>query len=133
MSSRPTPPSAKPAVIGVPDERWGDLVVAFVRPRPDGTIDIGALRARCREELSGYKRPTAIQVLHALPKNAVGKLDKKSPAGWFRASPPRRELPGDPMCNQSLATMMTARSRAWGAHALSHAIHRELADLVEKS
>ena len=87
MSSRPTPPSSKPAVIGVPDERWGEVVVAFVRPRPDATIDIGALKARCREELSGYKRPTAIQVLRALPKNAVGKLDKKSLGGLVPSEP----------------------------------------------
>ena len=65
------------AVVGVPDEKWGEVVVAFVQARPAATVDTEALSARCRQHLSGYKRPTAIHVLEALPKNAVGKLDKR--------------------------------------------------------
>lgn len=64
------------AVVGVPDDKWGEIVVAFVQPRPGATVDVDALKTRCREQLSGYKRPTALHVLEALPKNAVGKLDK---------------------------------------------------------
>jgi long-chain acyl-CoA synthetase len=66
------------AVIGVPDDTWGEVVVAFVQPRPGSTIDVEELKRRCAESLSGYKRPKTIHVLEALPKNAVGKLDKKS-------------------------------------------------------
>lgn len=66
------------AVIGLPDERWGEVVVAFVQARSGATVDVTALMARCREQLSGYKRPTAIHVLDALPKNTVGKLDKRA-------------------------------------------------------
>lgn len=66
------------AVIGVPDEKWGEIVVAFVQARPGATVDVDALKLRCMEQLSGYKRPTAIHVLESLPKNAVGKLDKRS-------------------------------------------------------
>ena len=66
------------AVVGVPDEKWGEVVVAFVQARPGTTVDVNALKARCREQLSGYKRPTAIHVLEVLPKSAVGKLDKRS-------------------------------------------------------
>ncbi|MEU0266000.1 AMP-binding protein [Nocardioides sp. NPDC006303] len=66
------------AVIGLPDEKWGEVVVAFVQARPGATVDVKALMSRCREQLSGYKRPTAIHVLDALPKNTVGKLDKRA-------------------------------------------------------
>jgi long-chain acyl-CoA synthetase len=66
------------AVVGVPDEKWGEVVVAFVQARPGTTVDVSALKARCREQLSGYKRPTAIHVLEVLPTSAVGKLDKRS-------------------------------------------------------
>jgi len=66
------------AVVGVPDEVWGEVVVAFVQARPGSTIDVKELKQRCAESLSGYKRPQTIHVLEALPKNAVGKLDKKS-------------------------------------------------------
>ena len=66
------------AVIGVPDETWGEVVVAFVQARPGSTIDLKELRARCSASLSGYKRPKSIHIVESLPKNAVGKLDKKS-------------------------------------------------------
>ena len=66
------------AVIGVPDEKWGEIVVAYVQPRPGSTIDNDSLAALCKSQLSGYKRPTAIHVLEALPKSAVGKLDKRA-------------------------------------------------------
>ena len=69
------------AVIGVPDETWGEVVVAFVQARPGATVDLKALKARCAKNLSGYKRPRKITVLEALPKNAVGKLDKLSLRG----------------------------------------------------
>jgi len=65
------------AVIGVPDETWGEVVVAYVAPRPGSTIDVRALSTLCETSLSRYKRPTEIHIVEALPKNAVGKLDKK--------------------------------------------------------
>lgn len=66
------------AVIGLPDEKWGEVVVAFVQARPGATVDRDALDQLCSERLSGYKRPIALHILDALPKNAVGKLDKRS-------------------------------------------------------
>jgi len=66
------------AVIGAPDEKWGEIVVAFVQAKPGATINLDALKARCAANLSGYKRPTTIHIREALPKNAVGKLDKKA-------------------------------------------------------
>ncbi|MGK3205740.1 class I adenylate-forming enzyme family protein [Amycolatopsis sp. MEPSY49] len=64
------------AVIGVPDDKWGEVVVAYVQPRPGRTVDPAVLKARCAHSLSGYKRPTELLVLDAIPKNAVGKIDK---------------------------------------------------------
>ena len=64
------------AVIGVPDELWGEVVVAYVQPEPGCVVDLDALHARCAASLSGYKRPTAIHVLDPLPRNAVGKIAK---------------------------------------------------------
>ncbi|MGP4050682.1 class I adenylate-forming enzyme family protein [Streptomyces sp. 2A115] len=66
------------AVIGVPDEKWGEVVVAYVQPRPESTVDPSALKALCARSLTGYKRPTAFFVVEAIPKNAVGKIDKAS-------------------------------------------------------
>jgi long-chain acyl-CoA synthetase len=64
------------AVIGVPDDKWGETVAAYVQPRPGHTIDLEALHNICARKLAGYKRPTAITVMDAIPKNAVGKTDK---------------------------------------------------------
>ncbi|MER5667399.1 class I adenylate-forming enzyme family protein [Streptomyces mirabilis] len=66
------------AVIGVPDEKWGEVVVAYVQPRPGLTVDPAALEALCAKSLSGYKRPTSYVVVEAIPKNAVGKIDKSA-------------------------------------------------------
>ncbi|GAB3862367.1 long-chain fatty acid--CoA ligase [Nocardioides maradonensis] len=64
------------SVVGGPDPLYGEVVVAFVAPVPDGEIDVEALIARCRENLTKIKVPVAIHVLEALPKNPVGKIDK---------------------------------------------------------
>ncbi|MGB8403838.1 MAG: AMP-binding protein [Mycobacterium sp.] len=72
------------AVIGAPDEKWGEIVVAYVQPRPAATIDPAALQELCATKLARYKRPATIVVVDAIPKNPVGKTDKKS----LRASHP---------------------------------------------
>ncbi len=64
------------AVVGAPDPVYGEVVVAFVAPPPGGGIDVDALLARCREELTKVKVPVAVHVLDVLPKNPVGKIDK---------------------------------------------------------
>jgi acyl-CoA synthetase (AMP-forming)/AMP-acid ligase II len=77
------------AVIGVPDEKWGEVVVAYVQPRPGSTVDPSALRALCACSLTGYKRPTAFFVVEAIAKNAVGKIDKASLRAGHAALPVR--------------------------------------------
>jgi long-chain acyl-CoA synthetase len=74
LTSDPTVLEA--AVIGVPDEKWGEIVAAYVQPRPGRTINPDVLHALCVRKLAGYKRPTSISVMDAIPKNAVGKTAK---------------------------------------------------------
>jgi long-chain acyl-CoA synthetase len=74
LTSDPTVLEA--AVIGVPDDKWGETVAAYVQPRPGHTINPAALQALCSRKLAGYKRPTSITVMDAIPKNSVGKTDK---------------------------------------------------------
>jgi acyl-CoA synthetase (AMP-forming)/AMP-acid ligase II len=64
------------AVIGVPDDKWGEVVAAYVQPRDGHTINPDALHALCERKLAGYKRPTTITIIDAIPKNPVGKTNK---------------------------------------------------------
>jgi malonyl-CoA/methylmalonyl-CoA synthetase len=66
------PAVAKVAVAGVPSERWGEEVVAFVVPA--GELDGEALIAHCRERLSAHKCPKRVVALDELPTNRMGKV-----------------------------------------------------------
>jgi len=64
------------AVIGVPDERLGEVGMAFVVTR-SGDVSIGPeILAWCRDEMANYKVPRAIEVVTELPMNATGKVLK---------------------------------------------------------
>ncbi len=65
------------AVIGVPDELWGELVVAVVATAPDATLDEPAVIAHCRKSLAGYKVPKRVDFREELPKNAAMKILKR--------------------------------------------------------
>jgi malonyl-CoA/methylmalonyl-CoA synthetase len=64
------------AVIGVPHPDFGEAVVAVVRAREDATPDPAALIAATRRQLAGFKTPKALFVIDALPRNAMGKVQK---------------------------------------------------------
>ena len=63
------------AVVGRPDARRGEALVAFVVAR-NSDIDVAAIEAHLAERLTRYKRPSDIRVVAALPRTAVGKIDK---------------------------------------------------------
>jgi HIP---CoA ligase len=70
------PGISQAAVVGVPDERMGEVGMAFVVPRPGGSVDPDELIAYCRERMANYKVPRAVRVVEALPLNATGKVLK---------------------------------------------------------
>jgi fatty-acyl-CoA synthase len=65
------------AVIGVADEKWGEVGKAFVVRKPSSNLDAETLQAYCRERLAAYKVPKHIEFLEELPKNDAGKINKK--------------------------------------------------------
>jgi acyl-CoA synthetase (AMP-forming)/AMP-acid ligase II len=64
------------AVVGVPDQRLGEVGVAFVVPRPGATVEPDEMIAWCREKMANYKVPRQIVVTDALPLNASNKVLK---------------------------------------------------------
>jgi len=65
------------AVIGVPDERWGEVVTAVVVARAGQQITQDEVRAVCRQQLAGYKVPKRVEFADILPRNAAGKVLKR--------------------------------------------------------
>jgi len=72
------------AVIGVPDDEWGEVGAAFVVP--DSTLSPEAVTEHCRERLAGYKVPTHVRLLDDLPLGDSGKVDKAALREQFGAT-----------------------------------------------
>lgn len=70
------PEIAECAVVGLPDETWGEAVTAVVVLRAGSELDLAALRAWCRDRVSVYKIPQRLHVVPELPRNAMGKVTK---------------------------------------------------------
>jgi fatty-acyl-CoA synthase len=68
------PAVADAAVVGAPDERWGEVCVAFIVLSSAVTED--ELRAHCREHLARFKVPKAFHIVDELPRNSMGKVIK---------------------------------------------------------
>lgn len=64
------------AVVGLPDDKWGELLVAVVQPRPGKTVDEESLKAHVKAELGSVKTPKKIYVWDDLPRSKVGKVVK---------------------------------------------------------
>ena len=68
------------AVVGLPDERWGEIVAAAVVASPELEVE---LRAHCERELADFKRPRRWLFVEALPRNALGKVMKPAIKALF--------------------------------------------------
>jgi len=70
------PAVAEVAVIGVPDEKWGETIKALVVLRPGSTATERDLVEHCRSRMAHYKCPTSVEVRESLVRTATGKLQK---------------------------------------------------------
>jgi long-chain acyl-CoA synthetase len=65
------------AVFGIPDEEFGEALMAVVEPQPGVALDVAALRAHLRASLADYKVPKQIEILNDLPREDSGKIFKR--------------------------------------------------------
>jgi acyl-CoA synthetase (AMP-forming)/AMP-acid ligase II len=86
---RAEPKILEAAIVGLPHERWGEAITAFVVPRAGETIDQAETLRRMRDRLSPFKCPKAIVVVDGFPKTATGKIQKmelrKRYAAFYRS------------------------------------------------
>jgi fatty-acyl-CoA synthase len=84
------PSVAVVAVIGVPDERWGETVKALIVPRPGAHVDPDAVIALVRRLKGRHQAPKSVDIVASLPQTSVGKIDKKALRETFWSGKPRR-------------------------------------------
>jgi malonyl-CoA/methylmalonyl-CoA synthetase len=80
------PAIAECAVVGLPDPEWGERVAAALHLRTGKSLDLATLRDWCRARLAIYKIPSRLQLVDALPRNAMGKVLKRQVTEAFQAA-----------------------------------------------
>ena len=71
------PDVAEAAVFGVPDDRLGERIVAYVVLDAGASVPEATLLQRCSDQLARYKVPREVRFMEALPRNATGKIDRR--------------------------------------------------------
>ena len=82
---------AEVAVVGLPDEKWGEIIACFVRPSAGCGLDVAGLRSHCRRHLSPQKTPTVWCRVDAFPSTGSGKIQKFRLRDQFLAGEYRAE------------------------------------------
>jgi acyl-CoA synthetase (AMP-forming)/AMP-acid ligase II len=72
------PSVAEVAVTGTPSDEWGEVVTAWVVADGASPLDPGAVLAYAAQRLASYKRPRLLRVVDALPRNAMGKVQRSA-------------------------------------------------------
>jgi malonyl-CoA/methylmalonyl-CoA synthetase len=64
-------------VVGVPDEKWGEKIVAAVVVKPGSCVNVDDIQAMCKKHLHDWKCPKTVNLVAELPRNTMGKVLKE--------------------------------------------------------
>jgi acyl-CoA synthetase (AMP-forming)/AMP-acid ligase II len=78
------PAVAQVAVIGVPDETWGERVHAVITLAPGTALHLDDLRDFCKRDIAGYKAPRSLEIVGQLPLSGAGKILKRTLRAQYR-------------------------------------------------
>jgi fatty-acyl-CoA synthase len=76
---------AEAAVVGIPDEQWGEALAAFVVRTPGSRLDAASVIEHCRQHLASYKKPRHVVFVDSLPRNTTNKVSKPALRAGFAA------------------------------------------------
>jgi acyl-CoA synthetase (AMP-forming)/AMP-acid ligase II len=88
------PDVAEAAVIGVPDEHWGESVKALIVLKSNATPDPKAMLTHVRQFLGGFKVPKTIEFVEVLPRSSAGKVLKRELRERYAVTPARSPVSG---------------------------------------
>jgi fatty-acyl-CoA synthase len=80
------PAVAEVAVIGVADDKWGEVGLAIAVAAEGHALTLEALRAGCEGKLARYKQPQRLTIVDALPRNVTGKVSKPELRAQYQGS-----------------------------------------------
>ena len=69
--------------MGVPDDKWGEKVVAAVVKKPGAAVSAGEVQAHCKKHLQDWKCPKEVTLVKELPRNTMGKVLKEEVKKFF--------------------------------------------------
>jgi len=69
-------PVAECAVFGIPDDKWGEVLAAYVRLHPQVALTEAQIVAHCEARLARFKRPRLVRFVDSFPKTPIGKIQK---------------------------------------------------------
>ena len=75
-SPKEAQPHHLPRVIGIPDERMGEVAMAYIVPKAGANLSPEKITAWCKENMANYKVPRRVEIIDAFPLNATGKVMK---------------------------------------------------------
>ena len=79
------PPIGEAAIIGVPDEKWGEVGCAIVVVKDGASLSEAEVLAHCEGKLARFKQPKSVRFIDVLPRNATGKVLKHELRDWAKS------------------------------------------------